>query len=288
MRPRMTELTNVSVIGAGTMGSGIAHVFALGGHDVDLVDSSNNALEKALSSIKKNLAKQVKKEIIGVEDADICIARIRAETNIDSAIKSQLAIEAVYEKKEVKEKILMELDTLCPSETVLATNTSSISISDLASVTNRSDRVIGMHFFNPVPIMKLVEIIKGRSTSAETFSFIKSAVERLGKIPVEVNDSPGFISNRVLMPMINEAVFALMENVSSAEDIDQVMKLGMNHPMGPLALADFIGLDVCLNIMEVLQKGFNDDKYRPCPLLQKKVTAGELGRKTGIGFYNYT
>ena len=284
----MSELTNVSVIGAGTMGSGIAHVFALGGYDVNLVDSSKDSLEKASSSIKKNLVRQVEKETITAEEADNSFARISAETNIDSANNSQVIIEAVYEKKEVKEKILRELDSLCPPETVLATNTSTISISDLASVTNRSDKVIGMHFFNPVPIMKLVEIIKGRSTSAETFSFIKSVVERLGKIPVEVNDSPGFISNRVLMPMINEAVFVLMENVSSAEDIDQVMKLGMNHPMGPVALADFIGLDVCLNIMEVLQEGFNNDKYRPCPLLQKKVAAGELGRKTGIGFYNYS
>ena len=284
----MSELTNVSVIGAGTMGSGIAHVFALGGYDVNLVDSSKESLEKALISIENNLGKQVKKETITAEEADNSLARISAETNIDFAINSQLVIEAVYEKKEVKEKILKELDSLCPSDTVLATNTSSISISELASVTSRSDKVIGMHFFNPVPIMKLVEIIKGRSTSVETFLFIKSVIERLGKIPVEVNDSPGFISNRVLMPMINEAVFVLMENVSSVEDIDQVMKLGMNHPMGPLALADFIGLDVCLNIMEVLQEGFNNDKYKPCPLLQKKVAAGELGRKTGVGFYDYS
>ena len=284
----MSELTNVSVIGAGTMGLGIAHVFALGGYDVNLVDSSKDSLEKALISIENNLGKQVKKESITAEEADISFDRISGESNIDSAINSQLVIEAAYEKKEVKETILKELDSLCPSETVLATNTSSISISELASVTSRGDKVIGMHFFNPVPIMKLVEIIKGRSTSVETFLFIKSVIEHLGKIPVEVNDSPGFISNRVLMPMINEAVFVLMENVSSAEDIDQVMKLGMNHPMGPLALADFIGLDVCLNIMEVLQEGFNNDKYRPCPLLQKKVAAGELGRKTGIGFYNYS
>ena len=284
----MSELTNVSVIGAGTMGSGIAHVFALGGYDVNLVDSSKDSLEKALSSIKNNLGKQVKKETITAEESDNSLARIRFETNIGSVNYSQLVIEAVYEKKEVKEKILKELDSLCPPETVLATNTSSISISELALVTNRSDKVIGMHFFNPVPVMQLVEIIKGRSTSGETFLFIKSVVERLGKIPVEVNDSPGFISNRLLMPMINEAVFALMENVSSAEDIDQVMKLGMKHPMGPLALADFIGLDVCLNIMEVLQEGFNNDKYSPCPLLQKKVAAGELGRKTGVGFYDYS
>ena len=284
----MSKLTNVSVIGAGTMGSGIAHVFAIGGYDVNLVDSSKESLEKALISIENNLGKQVKKETITAEEADDSLARISAETNIDFAINSQLVIEAVYEKKKVKEKILKELDSLCPSDTVLATNTSSISISELASVTGRSDKVIGMHFFNPVPIMKLVEIIKGRSTSVETFLFIKSVIERLGKIPVEVNDSPGFISNRVLMPMINEAVFVLMENVSSVEDIDQVMKLGMNHPMGPLALADFIGLDVCLNIMEVLQEGFNNDKYKPCPLLQKKVAAGELGRKTGVGFYDYS
>ena len=284
----MSELTNVSVIGAGTMGSGIAHVFALGGYDVNLVDSSKDSLEKALSSIKNNLGKQVKKETITAEESDNSLARIRFETNIGSVDNSQLVIEAVYEKKEVKEKILKELDSLCPRETVLATNTSSISISELALVTNRSDKVIGMHFFNPVPVMQLVEIIKGRSISGETFLFIKSVVERLGKIPVEVNDSPGFISNRLLMPMINEAVFALMENVSSAEDIDQVMKLGMKHPMGPLALADFIGLDVCLNIMEVLQEGFNNDKYSPCPLLQKKVAAGELGRKTGVGFYDYS
>ncbi len=284
----MSELLNVSVIGSGSMGSGIAHVFALGGHSVNLVDMSEESLEKALNLIEKNLGKQLKKEIISAEDANSALKRISVTTNIESADIAQLVVEAVYEKKEVKEKILRELDELCSPETILATNTSSISISTLASVTNRSDKVIGMHFFNPVPVMQLVEIIKGRSTSEETFLFIKGIVERLGKVPVEVNDSPGFISNRVLMPMINEAVFALMEGVSSAEDIDRVMKLGMNHPMGPLALADFIGLDVCLNIMEVLQDGFKDDKYRPCPLLQEKVATGELGRKTGAGFYDYS
>ena len=284
----MSELLNVSVVGSGSMGSGIAHVFALGGHSVNLVDMSEESLEKALNLIKKNLGKQLKKEFISAEDAKGALKRISVTTNIESADMAQLVVEAVYEKKEVKEKILRELDELCSPETILATNTSSISISTLASVMNRSDKVIGMHFFNPVPVMELVELIKGRPTSEETFLFIKGIVERLGKVPVEVNDSPGFISNRVLMPMINEAVFALMEGVSSAEDIDRVMKLGMNHPMGPLALADFIGLDVCLNIMEVLQDGFKDEKYRPCPLLQEKVSTGELGRKTGAGFYDYS
>ena len=283
----MDKIEKVSVIGAGTMGSGIAHVFAIGGYDVNLIDTSDDLLDKALDSIKDNLGKQVKKEIISRDDVENALKRINLSTDMKTAGDSQLLIEAVFENSEIKKKVFAELENISDSNAILATNTSSISITEIAAATNREDKVIGMHFFNPVPVMELVEIIKGKSTGEDTYRIVKEVVKSLGKTPVEVNDSPGFISNRVLMPMINEAVFALMEGISSADDIDTVMKLGMNHPMGPLRLADFIGLDVCLNIMEILQSGFNSDKYAPCPLLKEKVQSGELGRKTGSGFYKY-
>ena len=283
----MDEIEKVSIIGAGTMGSGIAHVFAVNGYEVNLIDTSDALLERALSSITDNLGKQVRKEIISRDEVENALKSINLSTEMDIAADSQLLIEAVFENSEVKKKVFEELERISDREAILATNTSSISITDIASATNRKDKVIGMHFFNPVPAMELVEIIKGESTGEETYQAVRKVVKSLGKTPVEVNDSPGFISNRVLMPMINEAVFALMEGVSSADDIDTVMKLGMNHPMGPLRLADFIGLDVCLNIMEILQNGFNSDKYAPCPLLKEKVESGELGRKTGSGFYKY-
>ena len=283
----MDEIEKVSVIGAGTMGSGIAHVFAVNGYEVNLIDTSDDLLDKGFDSIKNNLGKQVKKEIISQDDAENALKRINLSTDMKTAGDSQLLIEAVFEDSEIKKKVFAELENISDSNAILATNTSSISITEIAAATNREDKVIGMHFFNPVPVMELVEIIKGKSTGEDTYRIVKEVVKSLRKIPVEVNDSPGFISNRVLMPMINEAVFALMEGVSSADDIDTVMKLGMNHPMGPLRLADFIGLDVCLNIMEILQSGFNSDKYAPCPLLKEKVQSGELGRKTGSGFYKY-
>ena len=283
----MDEIEKVSIIGAGTMGSGIAHVFAVNGYEVNLIDTSDALLERALSSITDNLGKQVRKEIISRDEVENALKSINLSTEMDIAADSQLLIEAVFENSEVKKKVFEELERISDREAILATNTSSISITDIASATNRKDKVIGMHFFNPVPAMELVEIIKGESTGEETYQAVRKVVKSLGKTPVEVNDSPGFISNRVLMPMINEAVFALMEGVSSADDIDTVMKLGMNHPMGPLRLADFIGLDVCLNIMEILQNGLNSDKYAPCPLLKEKVESGELGRKTGSGFYKY-
>lgn len=281
-------ISNVSVIGAGTMGNGIAHVFAQSGFNVHLVDVSQEALDRAVATITKNLDRMVKKEKISEADKQSAVSRISTFTDLVSAIKrADLVVEAVSENFELKSKIFKTLDENAPESCILATNTSSISITKLAAQTNRPASVIGMHFFNPVPVMKLVEIVRGLETSDQIFSLIKSTSEKLGKVPVEVNDYPGFVSNRVLMPMINEAIYAVYEGVATPEAVDEVMKLGMAHPMGPLRLADFIGLDVCLDILKVLYEGFKDSKYRPCPLLVKMVDAGRLGDKTGQGFYTY-
>ena len=281
------EIKKVSVIGGGTMGNGIAHVFALKEFDVHLVEISSELAEKAVKNISANMDRQVKKGIITQDAKDNAIGRITKTIGIDlTPADSDIVIEAVYENKDAKLSIFNVLNGIVKPDSIFCSNTSSISITELAS-SCRPDKFIGMHFMNPVPIMKLVEIIRGYSTSDLTFNAIKDLAIKLEKVPVEVSDYPGFISNRILMPMINEAVFALMENVASAEDIDTVMKLGMSHPMGPLTLADFIGLDVCLAIMEVLHEGFNDSKYRPCPLLKKMVAANKLGRKTGEGFFKY-
>lgn len=281
------EIKKVSVIGGGTMGNGIAHVFALKNFDVNLIEMNNELAEKAVSTITKNLDRQVKKEVITDHDKNTALSHIKPVIGVENTSPdSDLIIEAIYENKEAKLNIFNKLEPIIKKDSIFASNTSSISITEL-SATTRPDRFIGMHFMNPVPMMKLIEIIRGYSTSNETFQTIKSLSGKLDKIPVEVFDYPGFISNRILMPMINEAIFSLMEGVASAEDIDTVMKLGMNHPMGPLTLADFIGLDVCLAIMEVLYNGFNDPKYRPCPLLKKMVAARKLGRKTGEGFFSY-
>ena len=281
------EIKKVAVVGGGTMGNGIAHVFALNDFKVFLVEVSEELLNKSIATITKNLDRQVKKEVITEEQKANTLKNIIKTVGLEKIPSDvDLVIEAIFEDKAAKLAIFNKLNSIIKSGSIFASNTSSISITEL-SAGNRPDKFIGMHFMNPVPMMKLVEIIRGYSTSDETFKIIKTLAEKLGKVPVEVFDYPGFISNRVLMPMINEAVFALMEGVASAEDIDTVMKLGMNHPMGPLTLADFIGLDVCLAIMEVLYNGYNDSKYRPCPLLRKMVAAKKLGRKTGEGFFKY-
>ena len=281
------DINKVSVIGGGTMGNGITHVFALKGYKVNLVEMSDQLIEKAVSTITKNLDRQVKKEVISETHKTSALSNINRIVGVENTpADSDLVIEAIYENKEAKLDVFNKLQEIVKKDSIFASNTSSISITELSSA-SRPDKFIGMHFMNPVPMMKLVEIIRGYSTSDETFRTIKTLSEKLDKVPVEVFDYPGFISNRILMPMINEAVFALMEGVASAQDIDTVMKLGMNHPMGPLTLADFIGLDVCLAIMEVLYNGYSDPKYRPCPLLKKMVAAKKLGRKTGEGFFSY-
>lgn len=282
------EIKNIAVIGSGTMGNGIAHVFAQNGFKVFLVDLEKSILDKALATISSNLDRMIKKGTISQETKSNTLANISAIIGIENLPENlDLIIEAVTENFEVKKQVFEKLEHKLNQNTILATNTSSIPITLLASTTKRPEKFIGMHFMNPVPIMKLVEIIRGYSTSDETFEIIKNLTIKIDKVPAEVNDYPGFVSNRVLMPMINEAIYCVYEGVATPENIDTVMKLGMNHPMGPLTLADFIGLDVCLAIMEVLYEGFNDTKYRPCPLLKKMVAAGKLGRKTGEGFFKY-
>lgn len=281
------HMNRIGVVGAGTMGSGIAQVFAQKGFSVILCDSLSSQLKKALKSIDLNLGREVEKSRMDPSSRELTLQNIQTHTDLASLDKAEVVVEAVSEDIELKRKILMQLDQLCHSKTILATNTSSISITRLAAATQRPDRVVGMHFMNPVPVMKLVEIVRGLQTSQQTVAAILVLVSGLEKVPVEVKDSPGFVSNRILMPMINEAIFCVYEGVGDPEAVDSVMKLGMNHVMGPLTLADLIGLDVCLNIMETLYEGFNDSKYRPCPLLKKMVAAGKLGRKSGEGFYHY-
>ncbi len=282
-------MKNIAVIGAGTMGNGIAHVFAQSGYQVTIIDISQAALDKGLATIIKNLDRMVVKERISEQDKQNTLQNIQTFTSIKEGVENtDLVIEAATENIDLKLKIFKELDETCDAATILATNTSSISITKIAAVTSRPTKVIGMHFMNPVPIMKLVEIIRGYSTSDEVTNTIMGLSKKLNKVPVEVNDYPGFIANRILMPMLNEAIYSLYEGVAGVYEIDTVMKLGMAHPMGPLQLADFIGLDVCLSILNVLYDGFGNPKYAPCPLLVNMVTAGKLGVKSGEGFYDYT
>lgn len=282
-------MKNVAVIGAGTMGNGIAHVFAQFGYKVSLIDVSQTALDKAIATISKNLDRQVAKGSLSDEDKSATLANLTTFTEMAEGVKNvELVVEAATENIDLKLKIFRDLDALTAENVILATNTSSISITKIASVTNRPDKVIGMHFMNPVPVMKLVEIIRGYSTSDEVTEIIMETSKKLNKVPTEVNDYPGFIANRILMPMINEAIYSLYEGVAGVEEIDTVMKLGMAHPMGPLQLADFIGLDVCLAILNVLHDGFGNPKYAPCPLLVNMVTAGKKGVKSGEGFYSWT
>ena len=282
-------MENIAVIGAGTMGNGIAHVFAQNGYKVNLIDISTEALDKAFKTIEKNLDRMLSKEKITTETKEKTLSNLHKITNLKEGVSdADLVVEAATENMDIKLSIFKKMDQFAPANCILSTNTSSISITKIAAVTKRADKVIGMHFMNPVPVMKLVEVIKGYSTSNETLQTIMELSKIIGKVPVEVNDFPGFVANKILMPMINEAIITLHEGVAGVEEIDTVMKLGMAHPMGPLQLADFIGLDVCLAILKVLQDGFGNPKYAPCPLLVNMVTAGKLGVKSGEGFYNWS
>jgi 3-hydroxybutyryl-CoA dehydrogenase len=281
------SINQIMVIGAGQMGSGIAQVCAMAGYDVILHDIKDEFVQKGIGNIQKNLNRQVEKGRMEESEKETILSRLTTSVSLENASKADLVIEAVVENMDVKTQLFKMLDQYAPDHTILASNTSSLPITEIAAVTERPEKVIGMHFMNPVPVMKLVEIIRGLQTSDDVYETIEAVSKKLQKVPVEVNDFPGFISNRILMPMINEAIFAVYEGVATPEAVDEIMKLGMNHPMGPLTLADFIGLDTCLYIMETLHEGFGDDKYRPCPLLRKYVKAGWLGKKTGKGFYTY-